>query len=164
MVEIDIPDGHLCIYDEHRTEEIIYTVYSLFFGMRRSQLCAHFIETFGVCDRCRGVCCHRDPPILASPILRQDTIHSAYHCQGRHRLRPSSVHLPCRLRVLVGLRSCTCDTDSAQHASADAETLSRISVALPGSRTSDTYASSIPVRFIDLHTCFTAGTMCLCRS
>lgn len=40
-VQLDFPDGHLCIYIEHRVLEIAYTVLSLFFGKRRSPLCAH---------------------------------------------------------------------------------------------------------------------------
>lgn len=31
----------MCVYYERRAEEIVYTVYSMFFGNRRSPLCTH---------------------------------------------------------------------------------------------------------------------------
>ena len=40
-VRLSFPDGHLCIYIEHRVLEIAYTVLSLFFGKRRSPLRTH---------------------------------------------------------------------------------------------------------------------------
>jgi len=39
--KVDFPEGHLCMYKEHRVEEIIYTVLSLFFGKHRGPLCTH---------------------------------------------------------------------------------------------------------------------------
>lgn len=32
VLQIDFPDGHICIFRERRPEEIVYTVYSLIFG------------------------------------------------------------------------------------------------------------------------------------
>lgn len=32
VVRPDIPDGHLCIFIEHRIEELVFTVFSLLFG------------------------------------------------------------------------------------------------------------------------------------
>ncbi|KAF9645360.1 hypothetical protein BDM02DRAFT_586096 [Thelephora ganbajun] len=33
VLEPDFPDGHLCIYNEHRTEEVVYTILSLIFDV-----------------------------------------------------------------------------------------------------------------------------------
>lgn len=34
VVHPDFPAGHMCVYTEHQTEELVYTVLSLCFGKR----------------------------------------------------------------------------------------------------------------------------------
>lgn len=34
ILEVDFPDGHICIYGEYKIEEIAYTGFSLLFGKR----------------------------------------------------------------------------------------------------------------------------------
>ena len=46
VLEVDFPDGHICLYGENKTEEIAYTGFSLLFGER--VLCVaplHSIDT-----------------------------------------------------------------------------------------------------------------------
>lgn len=82
--------------------------------MTQSALHSCPIDTFGICGRCGGISCHCDPPAFAPPVSLQDTADSTDHRQGRGPLRPSSVRLPHRLRVLDGLRHCTYGADSLE--------------------------------------------------
>lgn len=96
----ELPNGHLCIYNGHRTVEIAYTVYSLFFGERCSPLCIRLIDNFDVFyGRCGGIYRHPDPLALAPSVFRRDTVHITDHRQERDHLRPPYVHLPCHLRA-----------------------------------------------------------------
>ena len=92
----------------------LYGSVSILWWVTRRTLRPCLIYPSGIYDRRGGIYCHYDPPAVASPIFRQDTVHSTDHRQGRDPLRPPSVHRPHHLRVLVGLRPGMRDTCSVR--------------------------------------------------
>lgn len=95
VLEVDFPDGHICIYGQTRMEEIAYTIFSLLFGKGLTIMFPFLIDISG---RFGDVYCRRDPPGLASPVVCQDAVYRVYDHQGYHRLCLPSVHIPHYLR------------------------------------------------------------------